>query len=192
PTDGYYWQFRGPVSLGAIPTNHGATCLFVSVSSDRFRSEVQENDATALYRSWIREASPEFDARVASARQVEGVHGFGGHRRFIKRATGPRWARGGDPGFFKSPLPAHGITDALRDAELLARSIVRGTAGALSEFETTRLELSRRMLELSDEIASFAWTDSDVQALHRAFSAEMSREVRTLAALEPFATQLST
>src|SRR5262249_30703680 len=60
-----------------------------------------------------------------------------------------------------------------------------GTPAALIEFETTRLDLSRRMLEISDEIASFAWTDSDVQSLHRAFSAEMSREVRTLAALEP-------
>jgi flavin-dependent dehydrogenase len=192
PVDGYYWQFRGRVSLGAIPTNHGATCLFVSVTSDRFRSEVQENDSTALYRNLIREASPEFDARVASARQVEGVRGFGGHRGFIKRATGPGWALVGDAAYFKDPLTAHGITDALRDSELLARAIVQGTAGALSEFETTRLDLSRRMLEISDEIASFAWTDSDVQALHRAFSAEMSREVRTLTALEPLATQLST
>jgi hypothetical protein len=82
-------------------------------------------------------------------------------------------------------LTAHGITDALRDAELLARAIVRGTAESLIEFETKRLELSRRMLEISDEIASFAWTDTEVQSLHRAFSAEMSREVRMLAALEP-------
>jgi hypothetical protein len=35
-------------------------------------------------------------------------------------------------------------------------------------------------------IASFAWTDGEVQSLHRAFSGEMSREVRALAALEPF------
>ena len=55
----------------------------------------------------------------------------------------------------------------------------------MTDFETTRLDLSRRMLEITDEIASFAWTDSEVQTLHRAFSAEMSREVRTLAALAP-------
>ena len=57
----------------------------------------------------------------------------------------------------------------------------------VSALYAPRLELSRRMLEISDEIASFAWTDSDVQSLHRAFSAEMSREVRALAALGPMA-----
>jgi 2-polyprenyl-6-methoxyphenol hydroxylase-like FAD-dependent oxidoreductase len=183
--DGYYWRFVNGVSLGAIPTNHGATGLFVSVPSDRFRAEVHENDSTTLYRRLIREASPEFDARLASARQVEGVRGFGGHRGFIKRAAGPGWALVGDAAYFKDPLTAHGITDALRDAELLARAISLGTAEALVDFERTRLDLSRRMLEISDEVASFAWTDSDVQSLHRALSAEMSREVRTLAALDP-------
>ena len=185
--DGYYWRFVNGVSLGAIPTNDGATALFMSVRSDRFRAEVHETDSTTLYRRLIREASPEFDARLASARQVEGVRGFGGHRGFIKRATGPGWALVGDAAYFKDPLTAHGITDALRDAELLARAIVQGTAAALVDFERTRLDLSRRMLEISDDVASFDWTDSDVQSLHRALSAEMSREVRMLAALEPLA-----
>jgi 2-polyprenyl-6-methoxyphenol hydroxylase-like FAD-dependent oxidoreductase len=187
PVDGYYWRFQRGVSLGAIPTNDAATVLFVSVTTDRFRAEVQASDSTALYRHLIREASPEIDARLESARQVEGVHGFGGHHGFIKRATGPGWALIGDAAYFKDPLTAHGITDALRDAELLARAILRGTADALTDFETTRLDLSRRMLEITDEIASFAWTDSAVQTLHRAFSSEMSREVRALAALEPMA-----
>jgi menaquinone-9 beta-reductase len=192
PFDGYYWRFQSGVSLGAIPTNDEATGLFVSVTTDRFRAEVQRTDPTTLYHRLIREASPEVDARLASARQVEGVHGFGGHRGFIKRSTGPGWALIGDAAYFKDPLTAHGITDALRDAELLARAIMQGTAAALIEFETSRLDLSRRMLEISDDIASFAWTDDDVQSLHRAFSTEMSREVRTLAALEPLATPLST
>jgi hypothetical protein len=38
---------------------------------------------------------------------------------------------------------------------------------------------------ITDDIASFAWTDENVQALHRAFSTELSREVRALG-LEPF------
>jgi 2-polyprenyl-6-methoxyphenol hydroxylase-like FAD-dependent oxidoreductase len=97
----------------------------------------------------------------------------------------------GDAGYFKDPLTAHGITDALRDAELLARAIVRGTAAAFADYETTRHDLSLRLFELTDEIASFAWSDSEVQALHRAFSSEMSREVRALAALEPFTRRSS-
>jgi flavin-dependent dehydrogenase len=114
------------------------------------------------------------------------VRGFGGHVGFIKRGTGPGWALVGDAGYFKDPLTAHGITDALRDAELLARAISQGTAAAFSDYETTRHELSHRLFEITDRIASFAWTDGEVQGLHRAFSSEMSREVRALAALEPF------
>ena len=84
-----------------------------------------------------------------------------------------------------NPLTAHGLTDALRDAELLARAIMQGTTAAFADYETTRHDLSRRLFEVTDDIASFAWTDSELQSLHRAFSTEMSREVRALAALKP-------
>ena len=54
------------------------------------------------------------------------MRGFGGHPGFLKRSTGDGWALVGDAGYFKDPLTAHGITDALRDAELLARAIAAG------------------------------------------------------------------
>jgi 2-polyprenyl-6-methoxyphenol hydroxylase-like FAD-dependent oxidoreductase len=91
----------------------------------------------------------------------------------------------GDAGYFKDPSTAHGITDAFRDAELLAGAIMRGTTAAFAEYEDARLDLSRKLLEVTDEIASLAWTDEEVQSLHRAFSAEMSREMRVLATLPP-------
>ena len=184
PVDGYYWCFQRGASIGAIPTNDGATCVFASVPSAGFRSLVQGQPAGS-YRRVIREVSPAFDARLAAGRQVEPVRGFGGHAGFIKRGSGPGWALVGDAGYFKDPITAHGITDALRDAELLARAIGKGTASAMEEYETVRHDLSRRLFEVTDEIASYTWTDTELQALHRAFSSEMSREVRALAALEP-------
>ena len=115
----------------------------------------------------------------------EPVHGFGGHPGFIKRSSGPGWALVGDAGYFKDPATAHGITDALRDAELLARAVMAGTTGAMEQYEATRLDLSRRLFEITDEIASFESSDARLQSLHREFSREMSREVRVLASLEP-------
>ena len=182
PVEGYYWGYRKGASIGAIPTNDGATCVFVSVPSARFREEAR-GETHSLYRRWIREASPEFGDRLDAACQVEPIRGFGGHTGFIRSSTGPGWALVGDAGYFKDPLTAHGITDALRDAELLARAIMTGTAEALAGYERQRNDLSRRLFELTDEIASFAWTDDVLQSLHREFSAEMSREVRALAAL---------
>jgi len=188
PQSGYYWKFRQESSIGAIPTNNGATCVFASVPSRRFR-DVVRGDLRNAYRQWIRITAPSFDAMLDDAECVEPIRGFGGHVGFIKRSTGPGWSLVGDAGYFKDPLTAHGITDALRDAELLARAIMIGTDSALAGYETTRHDLSRRLFELTDEIASFAWDDDSVQSLHRAFSAEMSREVRALAALEPVTAQ---
>ena len=62
---------------------------------------------------------------------------------------------------------------------------MRGTRAAFAEYEATRLDLSRTLFDVTDQIASLAWTDAAVQSLHRAFSAEMSRELRTLATLPP-------
>lgn len=184
PVDGYYWRFHNGTSLGAIPTNDGATCLTLSVPSTRFGDEIRDGKVRA-YRRWIGQASTLFEARLDGARMVEPIRGFAGHRGFIKSSVGPGWALVGDAGYFKDPLTAHGITDALRDAELLARAVIRGTDAAFAEYEKTRNDLSRRLFEVTDEIASFDWTDDRVQSLHRAFSTEMSREVRELAALEP-------
>jgi menaquinone-9 beta-reductase len=182
--DGYYWRFHTTASLAAIPTNDGATLVSVSVPSIRFRDEVR-GDKSAAYRRLVRQASSLFDARLNGARMTEPIRGFPGYPGFIKRSIGPGWALVGDAGYFKDPLTAHGITDALRDAELLARAAVRGTDDAFADYEKTRHDLSRRLFEVTDEIASLEWTEERVQSLHRAFSSEMSREVRALAALEP-------
>ena len=48
------------------------------------------------------------------------THGWGGVAGFVRRSWGPGWALVGDAGYFKDPITAHGMTDALRDAELLA------------------------------------------------------------------------
>ena len=179
----YRWVFRPGGSVGTIPTN-GGTCVFVSIPAARFREKVR-GDASVAYRRLLREVCPELAERLDDATQLETVHGFGGHPGFIKRSTGPGWALVGDAGYFKDPATAHGITDALRDAELLARAVIAGTAAAMEQYETTRLELSRRLFEITDEIASFEHDDAQLQALHREFSHEMSREVKLLASLAP-------
>jgi flavin-dependent dehydrogenase len=182
-SDAFYWGYRHEAGIGVIPTNGGASCVFIAVPSGRFHDEVR-GDALAAYRRFIREAMPELDARLAGVRRVEQVRGFGGHRGCIRRSSGPGWALVGDAAYFKDPLTAHGITDALRDAELLARAIIAGTPDALSTYETTRLELSKGLFEVTDAIVSFANTDAQLQELHRALSTEMAREVRALAALD--------
>ena len=49
---------------------------------------------------------------------------------YVRRSSGPGWALVGDAGYFKDPITTHGITDALRDAELLADAVLEVLGGA--------------------------------------------------------------
>ena len=184
PADGFYWGYRPSASVGVIPTNGNASLVFVSWPSQKFEQTVR-GDVPGAFRRLIRETFPVLDDRLATARPVERIRGFGGHIGFIRKSAGNGWALVGDAAYFKDPLTAHGITDALRDAEFLARTILRGTPEAWSDYETTRLELSKPLFDLTDKIVSFEYQDAELQALHRAFSSEMNREVKAIAAWEP-------
>jgi 2-polyprenyl-6-methoxyphenol hydroxylase-like FAD-dependent oxidoreductase len=86
----------------------------------------------------------------------------------------------GDAGYFKDPLTAHGITDALRDAELLAAAIDEGSDSALADYQEQRDAASLEVFEATDAIASFNWNLTTVRPLHEALARAMSREVKLL------------
>jgi hypothetical protein len=85
----------------------------------------------------------------------------------------------------------HGITDALRDAELLARSVVaicsEGAVEhvALAAYQAQRDELSTELFDVVDVIAGHRWTDAEISGLLLRLSAAMADEVEMLAALPP-------
>jgi flavin-dependent dehydrogenase len=180
PIDGYYWRFRPGISMGVVPTNGSACCVFAGVSSERFARGVRDG-AEAAYLRWLRKAAPEFAPIFDAGRRVEPVRGFAGMPGFIRTSTGPGWGLVGDASYFKDPATAHGITDALRDAELLARAILAGTSTALTSYEAARLELSKTFFQATDELVSFTRSDTEIQALHRTLSREMAREAQALA-----------
>lgn len=79
-----------------------------------------------------------------------------------------------------TPLTAHGITDAMRDAELLSQAIVRGNGAVLAGYQATRDRIVRGFFELTDRIASFQWTLEEVRELHLSLSREMNAQVSEL------------
>jgi 2-polyprenyl-6-methoxyphenol hydroxylase-like FAD-dependent oxidoreductase len=180
--DGFQWHFRPGVSAGVMPTNDAQTLVFASMPPSRFQKEARF-DVSASFHKVIGECSPGLSASLQSGRQVGSFRGFGGQPGHMRQSYGRGWALVGDAGYFKDPLTAHGITDAFRDAELVALAAERGTAAALAEFQTTRDELSIRLFEVTDEIASFAWDLSRIKSLHLELSREMNREVAAMAAL---------
>ena len=180
--DGYHWHWGPGAAAGAIPTNGGEVLVFVAVPSSRFVDEAR-GDVPGAYRRLLAEAAPRLARELEGAPPVGSLRGFPGHPGFLRRPWGQGWALVGDAAYFKDPITAHGISDALRDAELLARAVARGGEPALGEYEAARDELSAALFETTDRIASVAWDDPDLKALHRALSDEMKREVAALAAL---------
>jgi 2-polyprenyl-6-methoxyphenol hydroxylase-like FAD-dependent oxidoreductase len=81
------------------------------------------------------------------------------------------------------------MTDALRDAEILARALAAmhagaGEAEALSAYHATRNALSVPMLELTDQIASLQWTDAQIQNLLLRMSKLVKEEAAPLGELD--------
>ena len=173
--EGYHWHYAPAGSVGVIPTNDGETLVFAAAARQRFMRTLRF-DLAAGFNEILRDTSPSVAAAMRTA-AVDSYHGFAGHPALLRPAWGSGWALVGDAGYFKDPITAHGITDALRDAELLARAVLRGTDAALAGYQAIRDDLSVPLMTITDEIASFDWDMPRLQALHKSLSDEMTREV---------------
>ncbi len=87
------------------------------------------------------------------------------------------------------PVGGHGLTEALRDAELLAAALTDVASGeqtetaALAHFHATRDRLARPVLDVVDTIAGLAWTDDEIAGLLVRLRSAMSDEVEALEGL---------
>lgn len=185
-TDGYHWSFRPGVAAGMIPTNGGQTCVFVVAPPARLHRELTP-DAEPGFHYLLGVAAPEFVDRLAGATPSPGLRRFPGLTGYLRKPFGPGWALVGDAGYYKDPLSAHGITDALRDAQLLAGALGSGTAGsgALAAYEAHRDRLSLPLFGIVDEIASFRWDAEEIGVHLLELSNAMNAELAAVAELDP-------
>lgn len=183
--EGYEWNFRPDATSGVIPTNGGQVCVFASATPHR----IGRGGARCLAEI-LAETDPDLAARL-TALPPPPMRTFTGLPGYVRRSWGPGWALVGDAGYFKDPLSAHGLTDALRDAELLARAIsavvVDGAdeSNALAHYQATRDALSRTLFDVTDVIAGHRWTDSQIGDLLLRLNGAMGEEVDALADLPP-------
>ncbi len=185
-TDGYEWNFRPGAASGVVPTNDGQACVYASALPHRIG-----RGGLAPLTQIIAESSPGLAGRLAAAVPPRALRTFTGRPGHIRRSWGRGWALVGDAGYFKDPLSAHGLTDALRDAELLARAIIAvvidgaDERDALASYQSTRDALSTALFDVIDVIAGHRWTDEEIPHLLLQLNAAMADEVEALAALSP-------
>ena len=164
PVDGYEWLYGPAASGGLIPTNDGRTGVFVGTTPGRMKQILRARTPHSPFSALLEDLSPAVAERVRAARGPEGRRGFAGQPGFVRQSWGRGWALVGDAGSFEDPLSTHGITDALREAELLASAVVaihRGTmseSAALAGYQRTRDALSARLYAAVEAIASYEWT----------------------------------
>jgi flavin-dependent dehydrogenase len=180
PDDGYHWYFADAVAAGVIPTNGGQHCVFAGVRRDAFAATFRRDLEGGLLRTAQANTAALRD-QLAAATLVGRLRGFVAAPGYFRQAHGPGWALVGDAGYFKDPLTAHGITDAFRDAELLARAARDGRAQAFARYQYERDTLSRPLFDLTNTIASFDWDLDEVAALHGRLSAAMKAETDHIA-----------
>ncbi|QBR93865.1 NAD(P)/FAD-dependent oxidoreductase [Nocardioides euryhalodurans] len=190
PADGYEWAYLDGAAAGLIPTNDGQTCVFVGTTPARMRTLRRNGPESAM--TALVEGSPggrPLADRLRRARPVGRMHGWGGTPGFVRHSHGRGWALVGDAGYFKDPITTHGMTDALRDAELLATAVLATVGGATAEttalrrYQDTRDRLSRALFSVTEQVAAYDWDGDRVRTLLRQVSSAMSDEVDHLDAL---------
>jgi flavin-dependent dehydrogenase len=188
PAAGYEWAYGDGAAAGLLPTNDALVCAFVGTTPRRMR-DLRRLGPDEAFAALAQEVNPRLAARLREARPVGRWHGWAGVPGFVRTSHGSGWALVGDAGYFKDPITTHGMTDGLRDAELLATALLDSLAGgvleqvALARYQHVRDSLSRSFFDATEAVASYRWNRRSVQPLLRQVSSAMSDEVDHLSAL---------
>ncbi|WP_426592596.1 NAD(P)/FAD-dependent oxidoreductase [Cellulomonas sp. McL0617] len=189
PAAGYEWAYGVGAAAGLIPTNDAATCVFAATTPARMRRLRRSGSAESAFSTLLAAAAPAFVDRVRAAESASPLRGWAGLPGHVRQAWGPGWALVGDAGYFKDPITAHGMTDALRDAELLADQLIDVLGGRVPEalglagYQQTRDRLSAHLVAATEEVAAYDWDAHRARALVRRVSSAMSDEVDHLQSL---------
>jgi flavin-dependent dehydrogenase len=187
-SDIYRWWFRHGGTAGLIPTNGGQACVFAG-DGGHPRGITGSGRPVDILRRSLEATAPELVAELDGA-AVSGVRRFAGRAGYLRQPWGPGWVLVGDSGYLKDPITEHGMSDALRDAELAARAILRTAGGepeadALSWYHQLRDRLSLPLFEVAERIAAHTWSETEIRDLLLQMSSATAEEVELLLELEP-------
>ena len=187
PATGYEWAYGDGSAAGLLPTNDDAVCVFVGTTPERMR-RLRRSGREQAFATLLGSAAPGLVDRVLDSVAWRGMRGWAGTPGHVRHSWGPGWALVGDAGYYKDPITTHGMSDGLRDAELLADAVLDVLGGApesvaLSAYQDTRERLSTRLFEATEEVARYDWDCIRARELLRTVSSAMSDEVDHLQAL---------
>jgi 2-polyprenyl-6-methoxyphenol hydroxylase-like FAD-dependent oxidoreductase len=150
PWDGFEFHVGERSFAGVFPTHDGEACVWL-IRPVAELAPVLGAGADRL-DAWMRaldECAPDLARRVRAGSVTAPLRGAVGLPNVLRRAAGPGWALVGDAGYHRDPITGHGMTDAFRDAELLAEAADATLRGATAEDTAMRRYERQRDLALA-------------------------------------------
>jgi flavin-dependent dehydrogenase len=183
PAAGTEYYPRHGRAIGRIPTNDGLVCIVTAWTRQefsRYRANIEGNYLRTL------ELAPGLAEQVRGGRREERFYGTADVPNFFRKPYGPGWALVGDAGYHKDPITAQGITDAFRDAALLAEAIDEGFSGrrpleeALGDYQRRRDHEALPMYEFTCELATLEPPSPEMRRLFEALRGKQTEADRFL------------
>jgi 2-polyprenyl-6-methoxyphenol hydroxylase-like FAD-dependent oxidoreductase len=149
---------RPGLAVGAWPTGDGLAMTYLARPAGQhaeFRRDVEGNFLRSLDTVGLGE-------RVRAGRRAERFRGTPDLPSFFRQPHGRGWALVGDAGLAMDPITGQGISDAFRDAELLAGAVTAGLGGAarldraLAGYQRARDRAVAPMYNFTSQIARLA------------------------------------
>ena len=172
---------------GVFPTHHGQACIWVCTPSADARAVRRRTGSRAeAFGELLERSAPQLAERLRHARRTSPVHGMLRMPNQLRQAFGPGWALVGDAGYHRDAVTAHGISDAFRDAELLASALDQAlSAGAeqraaLARYQQQRDQALRETFDITCRLAAYPAVPAFIE-LQKQLSAANDAEATALA-----------
>jgi len=173
---------------GVFPTHHGQACIWVCTPSADARAVRRRTGSRGeAFDALLERSHPELALQLRRARRTSPVQGMLRQPNQLRQAWGPGWALVGDAGYYRDAITAYGISDAFRDAELLAVALDQaleagdqGTA-ALAAYTQQRDQALGEIFEITCRLAAYPPVPRFIE-LQKQLSAAIDREAAALAA----------
>ena len=177
---------------GVFPTHHGQACIWIcGPTADAHAFRRTATTRAEAFTTYLRRTAPELADRLRAGRLVSPVTGMMRAPNHIRRSHGPGWALVGDAGYHKDPVTGHGLSDAYRDAELLADALHEALLGvdpdaALAGYQRRRDRALREVFELTIALAQYPGVQEFV-VLQKQLARALDAEATELASPEAIA-----
>jgi flavin-dependent dehydrogenase len=151
-------------AFGVMPTHYGLAVVIAGWPHDEFRTIRADIEGNFLKTLEL----------ARQGKREERFIGTADLPFFFRKPYGPGWALVGDAAYHKDPITSQGISDAFRDAGLLAEAIDAGLSGrrpheeALADYERRRNAAAMPMYEFTHQFARLELPSPEMQQLFAA------------------------